>query len=197
MSEQANKPIAAKENEEALVDALFAKRESVDLNKQNARFSLSDGGLISLELSLPGKEKEFFERVVIIRAYPITNPYEFLVVRSVDSKEHGKGEEIGIIRDLNLMTEDEVKIISAELDKRYFIPEITKVMSVKDKYGLSYWECETSAGHRSFIVSNPYVHIRLLEDGRLIIEDMDGSNYCISNIAALDKLSQKKIEVFC
>ena len=68
MSEQANKPIAAKENEEALVDALFAKRESVDLNKQNARFSLSDGGLISLELSLPGKEKEFFERVVRIRA---------------------------------------------------------------------------------------------------------------------------------
>ena len=197
MSEQANKPIAANENEEALVDALFAKRESVDLNQQNARFSLSDGGLISLELSLPGKEKEYFERVIIIRAYPISNPNEFLIVRSPDSKEHGKGEEIGIIRDINILREDEIKIINAELDKRYFIPEITKVLSVKDKYGLSYWECETSAGHRSFIVSNPYVHIRLLEDGRLIVEDMDGSNYCIPDITALDKLSQKKIEVFC
>lgn len=190
-------PIAAKENEEALVDALFAKRESVDLNQQNARFSLSDGGLISLELSLPGKEKEYFERVIIIRAYPVSNPDEFLIVRSADTKEHGKGEEIGIIRDINIMREDEIKIINAELDKRYFVPEILKVISVKEKYGLSYWECETSAGHRSFIVSNPYVSIRLLDDSRLIVEDMDGSNYCIPDVAKLDKFSQKKIEVFC
>ena len=196
MSDEKTINVSAEENEEALVDALFAKRISYDLTPDNSRFFLSEGGLVSMELSVPDKEKEFFERVIIIRTFPISNPNGFLSVRAPDSRGSEKGEEIGIIRDLNDFPEDTVKIILGELDKRYFIPEITKVHSIRDKYGFSYWDCDTSSGRRTFIVSNPYSNIRLLDDGRLLVEDMDGSNFCIPEKKKLDNSSQRKIEAF-
>ena len=113
----------SEESDEALVDALFAKRESYDLTPDNSKFFLSEGGLVSMELSVPNKEKEFFERVIIIRTFPISNPDEFLSVREPDARDSEKGDEIGIIRALDIFPEETVKIIRDELDKRYFIPE--------------------------------------------------------------------------
>ena len=51
MSDTEKKPIPAEKSDEALVDELFAKRESVDLTPENARFFYSEGGLVSLELT--------------------------------------------------------------------------------------------------------------------------------------------------
>lgn len=196
MSNLDNKPIAAAESDEALVDALFAKRESIDLNPQNTRFFPSEGGLVSMELTTKNGDKEQFERVIILRTYPVTNPDELLSVRAPKSRSSGKGEEIGIVGNINDFPKEQVELVKAELDKRYFIPVITRIHSVKEKYGRSYWDCETTSGRRSFIIGNPYSDIHMLEDGRLLVEDIDGSNYTITSLASLDKVSQKKVETF-
>ena len=176
------------------LDNLFEnERVSVALTPQNAVFKQSEGGLISLDLK---ETNEFFERIVIFRCFPITNPDEFLSVREPDSKKMGKGKEIGMIRYMKDFPEKQQKLFLEELDRRYFSPEITKINSVKDKFGYTYWEADTNAGSMTFILNNPFSNIRLLEDGRIFIHDIDGNSFQIKEPAKLDANSYKKIEIY-
>ena len=193
------------------LDNLFEnERVSVPLTAQNAKFKRSEGGLISLDLTTEetlvsdetdekvGKipKKEFFERIVIFRCFPVTNPNEFLSVREPDSKKMGRGKEIGMIRYMKDFPEEEQKLFLEELDRRYFSPEITKINSVKDKFGYMYWEVETNAGNMTFLINNPFSNIRLLEDGRIFINDIDGNSFQIKDPRKLDSNSYKKIEIY-
>ena len=171
------------------------ERKSIALTPENAKFKKSEGGLISLDLKNEDKD-EYFERIVIFRCFPITNPDEFLSVREADSKKMGRGKEIGMIRYMRDFPEDQQKLFLEELDRRYFSPEITKISSVKEKFGYSYWEAETNAGKMTFILSNPFSNIRSLEDGRIFIHDIDGNSFQIKDPSKLDANSFKKIEIY-
>ena len=187
-------------------DNLFEnERKSIALTPQNAVFKRSKGGLISLDLkniddtnetNETGETNEFFERIVIFRCFPITNPDEFLSVREPDSKKMGRGKEIGMIRYMKDFPEEQQKLFLEELDRRYFSPEITKIHSVKDKFGYTYWETETNAGNMTFIINNPFSNIRLMEDGRIFINDIDGNSFQIKEPDKLDAHSFKKIEIY-
>lgn len=183
-------------NENLEKDDLFKRRESVNLTPENARFYDSEGGLISLELKNKDGETEIFERVVVMRSFPISNPNEFLSVREPDTKKVGRGKEIGMISDISIFDEQTVKLLSDELDRRYFTPSIIKITQVKEKFGYSYWDAETSAGHVTFVLNNPFSNIRVLEDERIIINDIDGNCFTIPDPKSLDAFSFKKIEVY-
>ena len=184
------------DEEEINPDELFKHRESINLTPENAWFSASVGGLISLKIKNAEGETEEFERVVIRRSFPVTAPNEFLSVREPDSRKKGRGSEIGMIRDLAIFDKDTVALINAELDLRYFTPEIKKITAAKEKFGYCYWEADTSAGHVSFVLNNPFSNIRKLEDGRIMIADMDGNCFLIPDPEALDRQSYKVIEIY-
>ena len=179
--------------EEKTDDLFENERVSIALTPQNAVFKRSDGGLISLDLK---ETDEFFERIVIFRCFPITNPDEFLSVREPDSKKMGRGKEIGMIRYMKDFPQEQQQLFLEELDRRYFSPEITKITSVKDKFGYMYWEAETDAGSMTFIMNNPFSNIRLLEDGRIFMHDIDGNSFHIKDPNKLDSNSFKKIEIY-
>ncbi len=184
------------DEEEINPDELFKHRESIPLTPENAWFSASAGGLISLKVKNAEGETEEFERVVIRRSFPVTAPNEFLSVREPDTRKKGRGSEIGMIRDLAIFDKDTAAIINAELDLRYFTPEIKKITAAKEKFGYCYWEADTSAGHVSFVLNNPFGNIRKLEDGRILIADMDGNCFLIPDPEALDRQSYKVIEIY-
>lgn len=180
-------------------DDLFEnERVSIALTPNNAKFRRSDGGLISLDIidEGNGKIKESFERIIIFRCFPVTNPDEFLSVREADSKKMGRGKEIGMIRFMKDFPKDQQSLFLEELDRRYFSPEITKINSVKEKFGYSYWDAETTAGSMTFILNNPFSNIRSLEDGRIFIHDLDGNSFQIIDPSKLDAASYKKIEIY-
>ncbi len=172
------------------------QRVSIALTPENAWFSRSGGNLISLKIINDKGEEEEFERVVVLRSFPVTNPDEFLSVREPDSKKQGRGKEIGMIRRITDFDEATRQLLSEELDRRYFTPEIQKIMSVKDKFGYLYWEVVTTAGHVTFVLNNPFSNIRILEDGRILINDIDGNVFEIRDPANLDAASLKKIEIY-
>jgi len=177
------------ENEDFLLEN---ERISIPLDMENALFTRSAGGLISLQI----KDGEFFERVVPFRCFPVTNPDEFISIREPDTKKMGRGKEIGMIRRLDQFDAGTVELINSELDKRYFMPRILKIHGVKEQFGYSYWDTDTSAGKITFIMTNPFSNIRILEDGRVFINDIDGNNFQIDNPKALDPQSYKKIEMY-
>lgn len=184
------------DEEEVNADDLFKRRESIDLTPENAWFSSSVGGLISLKIVNAEGEEETFERVVLRRSFPVTAPDEFLSVREPDSRKKGRGAEIGMIRNIHIFDKDTVALLNAELELRYFTPEILKITSAKEKFGYNYWEAETTAGSVSMVLNNPYSNIRVLEDRRIFISDMDGNCFIIPDPAKLDRQSFKYIEIY-
>lgn len=174
---------------------IFGKRISVDLTPKNAFFKESEGGLISMTLKKGDKEK-FFERVVPVRAFPVSEPDSFISIREPDTKDVGKGAEIGLIENLNDFDENSVSLIKKELDKRYFTPIIQKIYSIKEQFGFLYFEVLTSAGKSSFVMNNPSSNIRVLEDKRSLIYDIDGNCFEIPEISKMDKASFRKIEIY-
>ena len=178
------------------IEAMFNKRESVDLTPANCRFYRSEGGLISMELTLPDKEPEQFERIVVLRSFPISNPDEYISIREPATRRRGNGAEIGLIRDIRDFDEATVKLLGEELDRRYFTPELLKIYSLKEKFGYLYCEAETSAGRITFVLNNPYSNFRTLEDHRVLISDIDGNAFMIRDPENFDKASLKKIEIY-
>ncbi|MBQ9939977.1 MAG: DUF1854 domain-containing protein [Clostridia bacterium] len=180
-----------------LEEKLFEpSRISIDLTPENIRFMRSPGNLISVDFTNHKGEKEFLERVVIFRSFPITNPDEFISVREPDSKKMGRGKEIGMIRRLSDFDEETVALINEELDRRYFSPTILKIRSIKEKFGYTYWDVNTTSGNVTFVLNNPFSNIRILEDGRIFISDMDGNIFQIPDTKKLDQQSFKKIEIY-
>ncbi len=182
--------------DENLEDLFFKKRKSVDLTPYNASFFRSEGGLVSLKLKNEDGEEEFFERVLPIRSFPITEPEEFISIREPETKDKGKGDEIGMIRRMSDFPDDVQSLLREELSRRYFTPELLKIFSVKEKFGYSYWEVQTSSGKISFVMTNPSSNIRTLEDGRVFIHDIDGNCFAITDPSKLDKASFRHIEIY-
>ena len=175
---------------------LFGKRISVDLTPDNATFSKSEGGLISMTLKKKDGSEEFFERVVPVRAFPVSEPDSFISIREPDTKDVGKGSEIGLIESIFDFDETTIQLIKKELDKRYFTPTIQKIYSVKEQFGYLYFDVLTSAGKSSFVMNNPSSNIRVLEDKRSLIYDIDGNCFEIPEISKMDKASFRKIEIY-
>lgn len=175
---------------------LFEHRISLDLTPENAVFTPSAGSLISLTLTQPTGKEEFFERVVPVRAFPISSPDEFISIREPDTRMGGRGAELGMIRRLSDFPEEVSGMITAELDRRYFTPSIQKIHSFSEKFGYCYWDVTTSAGRIEFIMTNPSSSIRTLEDGRVFMYDIDGNCFTIDDPTKLDKASYKKVEIY-
>ena len=171
-------------------------RVSVEITAENTKFKRSPSGLVSLELTRPDGKIEEFERIVAIRCFPVTNPQEFVSVREPDSKKKGRGKEIGMIRRMADMPKETQELLNEELDRRYFTPEILRITGMKEKFGYSYWDVDTTAGRVTFVLNNPFSNIRVLEDNTVFINDIDGNCFKIPDVAKLDAQSLRKIEIY-
>ena len=171
-------------------------RVSVEITAENTKFKRSPSGLVSLELTRPDGKIEEFERIVAIRCFPVTNPQEFVSVREPDSKKKGRGKEIGMIRRMADMPKETQELLNEELDRRYFTPEILRITGMKEKFGYSYWDVDTTAGRVTFVLNNPFSNIRVLEDNSVFINDIDGNCFKIPDVAKLDAQSLRRIELY-
>ncbi len=178
--------------ETAVTDELIKK--SLDLYPANSHFYASEGGLVSLSVSYNGTNV-VYERISLVRAFPISDPDEYISVRE-PSSARSDGREIGMIKNIHVYDDETVAILKKELDRRYFTPEIIKINSVKDKFGYLYFDAVTSAGKISFTMTNPYSNLRKLVNGSVLITDIDGNCFRITSPEKLDRNSYKKIEVY-
>lgn len=121
-------------------------------------------------------------KVDVIRSFPIKEPVRFISL--VDSE----GDEIGIVEDVRKLTSQSRDILIDELQKRYFMPKITKINSVDGHFGVTQWDVETTQGDVEFRMRSRY-DIVSLENNRVLIKDADGNRYEIENYSKLDQKS--------
>jgi hypothetical protein len=75
-----------------------------------------------------------------------------------------------------------------------------EIKSVKDKMGYVYMELRVTGRGETFekncAVKDVNKNIRMLDDDRLIIFDVDGNRYIVPSLEALDKKSIKRLEPY-
>ena len=113
------------------------------------------------------------------RLFPITRRLEYISICD------GGGDEIGVLRRLRDLPKGMRRIVLEELRRRYFTPEITHVHSLKDEFGILYWDVETTRGRREFVVREVRESVREFGDGRMVITDVDGNCFEIPDIGTL------------
>ena len=117
----------------------------------------------------------------------------------------GVGKEVSILhaekkREICWLTAPEhpdtatAEIIKSELQTCYFLPEITRVNHTNVLMGNRYWQVETTAGKRSFVLNSPDKNVIWIDPNHFILKDTYGSCYKIPALDQLDAHSQAEIE---
>ena len=156
---------------------------TVWLNRENASFFEKDGFLY-----IKHEDKE--TRAFLCRQFPFELLWEFISVMDEEK------QEIGIVRRVEDFSGEEKEILVKELSRRYYAPVILQILSVKERYGFSYWKVKTNEGEVRFTLHDTYRSILRAGEGRVFLMDVDGNRFEIPNTEALDRKSYKKIELY-
>ncbi|MBQ8186146.1 MAG: DUF1854 domain-containing protein [Clostridia bacterium] len=163
------------------------------ITKDNAKFEQS-GEFVKLTMTQKNddgeEETKTYDRIFLHRAFPFDYPYSYISVLDPDSAE------IGIITEIDALGGDAAKMLRAELDRKYYTPVIKQILSVKDKFGYSYWKVLTDEGTLEFTLHDTFQSLLKVGGTRIFVNDIDGNRYEIPDIEALDRPSYKKIELF-
>ncbi len=158
-----------------------------NLTPENCTFYETAGGFAAIKVG----DKDY-GHINILRTFPFSALWEFLSVRQID----GKQEEIGIIEDLSVFDKATVTLIAKQLEIRYFMPKITKIISIKEEYGHAYWKVLTDKGDCSFATAAGSSGAVTKNGNRVIIKDSDENRFEIEDITKLSVKEFKKLDLY-
>ena len=131
-----------------------------------------------------------YDRVWLHLVFPYDLTDEFI---SVQNKEQ---EEIGIIRSLSDFDDETVSMLKAELERKYFVPKIMRIITLRERHGFSYWKVETDIGEMELSFQDTYKSITRVGSDRAFVTDISGNRYEIVSLDGLDRRSRKKLELY-
>ena len=161
------------------------------LTSKDIKFYETKGGLLGAEL-----DGEDMGRCDILRLFPLHEPEKFLSVRRQAQSHRDRNTELGIIESLDSFSNEEKALILQELEKRYFVPEITRVKNAKEEFGHTYWEVETTAGERSFTTFDMSSSLVRIDANSVLLIDVDGSRYLIPDLKKADDKAIKMLDIW-
>jgi len=163
------------------------------MEKRDFSVNILDPKKIRISRDESGRLKIIFEEgdevIVkrIIKAFPLTMPWRYIIL--IDEND----QEIGVIKAIKDLDESSRRILVEQLEKIYFIPKITKIHQIKEEFGVLLWETDTDKGPRRFEVTSRR-DIKKMGKRRIIIKDADGNLYDIPDYARLDQRSKVLLE---
>ena len=159
----------------------------VYLTSENCKFFKNGDfvGLVKL-----GDEEQTFTRVTLHRLFPYDKPFSYISVLDSESTE------IGIIEEINVFEEDIREILTHELERKYYVCELSGITSVRDRFGFSYWKTQSKNGEIVFTIRDAHNSLRQNIDGKISITDIDGNRYLLPSLEELDKKSRRLVELY-
>ncbi len=137
-----------------------------------------------VELRLTVGDRCSYPAVKVLRAFPLSQPQRHLSVRDTGNRE------IGVIADPGKLDEASRRLVEEELDRRYLVPVIRRVIAVKEWFGTVDWQVETDRGEVRFTTRNLRENLVQPSPGRLLLTDVEGNRYDVPQFSALDSRSQ-------
>jgi hypothetical protein len=129
------------------------------------------------------------EQVVVVRAYPVTAPDQGAGVMDAE------GHELAWFDRLSEVPADLQSRLREAMQEREFLPEIQQLQSVSSLVTPSTWTVVTDRGTTRFMLKGEE-DIRRLTGRVLLINDADGVQYLIRDLAAMDRHSRKLLDRF-
>ena len=123
-----------------------------------------------------------------VQVLPISAPGHYVVL--LDES----GEELGFIKNIHDLPREQRKMLVEALERAYFVPRIIRINDLSYRFHVLYFDVETDRGRRKFELSERTENLRLLSNGKAVVEDVDGNRYVIDDISALDPRSQALLD---
>jgi hypothetical protein len=156
------------------------------LTADNTVFTKTEGQMLMVQVN-----DEKYPAVYLHCSFPHTNRREYISVRTSENKE------IGIIKSLDEdFPKHTVSLLEEQIKMRYFAPEITKLIGIKEEFGYSYWETETVSGSVRFTVRSGGGNVKLVTDRKLLIIDVYGNRFVIEDIKHLSEKEYRLVEMY-
>lgn len=127
------------------------------------------------------------EGVRVARCFPWSCRNAYLSVRDAD------GHEVCLLRSLDGVPKEARQQIEEELRAQEFLPRITAVTGMDDRFDVMVWSVITDRGPLELQVEHAE-DVRQLADGRILIKDHTGGLFDIPDPAALDPRSRAILE---
>jgi hypothetical protein len=127
-------------------------------------------------------------RVEPVRAFPLSHPEEHIVLRD------GKNKEVGTLEKLKDVPEPAQTWLRDGLQRRYFLPRITGIHDIAERFGSSVWDLETDRGRHTVTTGQMNEAVHEVEPGRYLLTDVEGNRYEIRNLAELDAASRARFQ---
>jgi hypothetical protein len=122
-----------------------------------------------------------WRHVKIACAFPLTDPDHYIGLRNADDKD------IGMLVTLDGLDGTSRRIVAEEMERRYFVPVIRRVVMVKEEGSILTWDVETDRGRRLFYIQNLRDSVyEIVPNRRVLLTDKDGLRYDIQDVTALD-----------
>lgn len=155
-------------------------------------FSYLDPEKLTLETAPDGTLRLHIEGercglcVEVLRAFPLSHPSENIVLRD------GGGAELGVLARLSDLKGRGEELAQAALEKRYFLPQITGIKSIYERFGSSIWELETDRGPIAITTKAMHEAISEITPNRYMLRDIDENRYEIRDLSQLDEVSRAR-----
>ena len=154
------------------------------MNEKRPFILIRKGDRIFLQWSEDKKEIP----VKLVWARPLSDPGNDISMMDEHKKE---AAFIHTLSELDIKTQE---LIKEEIQKRYLLPQITRVIKTEVQFGNRYWKVETKIGARAFAMREPHKNIVWVNDDRLILQDTLGNRYEIPSLSSLDLQSKIAVE---
>jgi len=137
------------------------------------------------------KGDTLYRGVFAVMMFPVSYPDQFVSLRFTDREDRVR--EIGIIRDLREFPEAAQKLVRASLNKQYHEQVILRVLDVRSKYGLLFFDVETRRGREQFIMPWRHDHAEdYSERGKLLLDVFD-NRFVIPDLSALPPADRRRL----
>jgi hypothetical protein len=139
--------------------------------------------------TLYARRGEVHAVVHVRRCFPWSEPGRFISLRDDD------GEEFALVADVNELDDAARLVLEAALAEAGFVFDVTRVIELEEEVELRDWRVLTKQGARRFqtrLDDWP----RKLPDGGLLIRDVTGDFYRVSDPSQLDRESRSLIWAF-
>jgi len=120
-------------------------------------------------------------------AAPLSRPGQYLALLD------GKGNAIVTLPDPSVLPPESLAAAKEELRRRYLTATVRAIAHAKQEFGATYWSVQTDRGDRDFVTQNLQENAIWLSPTHLLLLDVDGNRFEITDTKALDAVSQQYV----